>query len=69
MNLFVMTVKDTFHLEDRRTAFAGSLETEAKDIPSCECGILLGDEVKASIWIDGEDFLKGKRTPDRAISK
>jgi len=68
MSLFVMTVKDTFHLEGGRTAFVGSIETEAKNIPSCECEIVLGNEVKASIWIDGEDFLKGKQSPDRAIS-
>lgn len=68
MSLFVMTVKDTFHLEGGRTVFVGSLESEAKSIPPCECEIVQGNEVKASIWIDGEDFLKGKKTPDRAIS-
>lgn len=63
-----MTVKDTFHLEDGRTAFVGLLETKANNIPACECEILIGNEVRACIWIDGEDFVKGNQTENRAIS-
>lgn len=68
MSLFTMRVSDTFNLEDGRTVFVGPVETEAKAIPPCECEIVVGNEVKASLRIDGEDIPKGNKTPDRAIS-
>jgi hypothetical protein len=68
MSLFTMRVEDTFHLEDGRPVFIGAVETEAASIPPCDCEIVVGDEVKASFRIDGEEFLKGKKTPDRSIS-
>jgi len=67
-SLFTMTVSDTFHLEDGRTVFVGPIEAEAKAIPPCDCEILVGDEIKASLRIDGEEIPKGKKTPDRSIS-
>jgi len=63
-----MTVKDTFHFEDGRTVFVGLLETDAKVIPPCDCEILVGNEVKASLRIDGEEIPKGNQGPDRAVS-
>ena len=63
-----MTVVDTFHLEDGRTVFVGPIETEAKAIPPCDCEIFLGSEVKASLRIDGEEIVKGRKTANRAVS-
>ncbi len=63
-----MKVVDTFHLEDGRTIFVGPIETEMKDIPPCECEILVGNEIKSSLRIDGEEIPKGKQVSDRAIS-
>lgn len=68
MSLFTMKVEDTFHLEDGRTVFVGTVETEAKAIPPCDCEILVGDEIKASLRIDGEEIPKGKKTQNRAVS-
>ncbi len=68
MSLFTMKVKDTFHFENGRTVFVGLLDTDAKTIPPCDCEILVGNEVKASMRIDGEEIPKGKQAPDRAIS-
>jgi hypothetical protein len=68
MSLFTMTVADTFHLEDGRTVFVGPVETDAKVIPPCDCEILVGDEIKASLRIDGEEIPKGKKTPNRSVS-
>jgi hypothetical protein len=68
MGLFTMTVKDTFHFENGRTVFLGLIETEAKAIPPCDCEIVIGNEVKAALRIDGEEIPKGKKSPDRAIS-
>jgi hypothetical protein len=68
MSLFTMTVFDTFRLEDGRTVFVGPIETEAMVIPPCDCEILVGDETKASLRIDGEEIPKGKKTPNRSIS-
>jgi hypothetical protein len=68
MSLFVMTVVDTFHLEDGRTVFVGPIETEAKIVPPCDSEILVGNEIKASLRIDGEEIPKGKNTSNRSIS-
>ena len=68
MSLFLMQVKDTFHLADGRTVFIGSVKTEAKNISSCDCEILVENEVKGSLRIDGEEVPKDKRVADRAIS-
>ena len=68
MSLFTMKVEDTFYLADGRTVFIGVLETEVAPIPSCDCEIVVGDDVKASLPIDGEEFLKDKKTRNRAIS-
>ena len=68
MGLFVMTVVDTFHLQDGRTIFVGPIETEAKVIRPCDCEVLVGDEVKASLRIDGEEIPMEKKAPYRAIS-
>jgi hypothetical protein len=68
MSLFTMTVEDTFRLEDGRIVFVGSIDTDAKIIPACDCEILVGDEIKASLRIDGEEIPKKKGTPNRAIS-
>ena len=68
MRLFTMRVEDTFHLEDGRTAFVGVIKTEAKAIPSCDCEILIGDEVKATLRIDGEEISKGKKVTSRVIT-
>lgn len=61
MSLFIMTVVDTFHLENGRTIFVGQVEPEVKVIPPCDCEILVGDEIKALLRIDGEDIPKGKK--------
>ena len=68
MNHFTMTVTDTFHLEDGRTIFLGPIETEMKVVPPCDCEILVGNEIKVSLRIDGEEIPKGKHVSDRAIS-
>jgi hypothetical protein len=65
---FRMIVKDTFHLKDGRTLFVGAVETKAKIAPPCDCEVLVGGEVKASIRIDGEDIPKGKGVSDRVVS-
>ena len=68
MSLFVMTVMDTFHLGDGRTVFVDSVETKAKLIPACDCEILDDDTVKLSLRIDGEEIVKGSKTPNRSVS-
>ncbi len=68
MSLFTMTVTDTFFFEDGTTAFVGCLETSTKTIPPCACEIMVGNEVKASVWIDGEMILEQKQSLSRAIS-
>ena len=68
MSLFTMKVEDTFHLEDGRTVFVGAVETEAKAIPPCNCEIIVGNEIRASLRIDGEEIAKGNKTQNRAVS-
>jgi hypothetical protein len=68
MSLFTMTVTDTFHLEDGRTLFVGPVETDAKVIPPCDCEILVGDEIKMALRIDGEEIPKGKQISNRSVS-
>ena len=68
MSLFTMMVRDTFHLGNGRTVFVGPLEKHLKYIPPCDCEIVVNDEVRGTVRIDGEDFLKDKGIPDRAIS-
>ena len=68
MGLFTMRVKDTFHLEGGTTAFIGVLETHARTIPPCDCQIIVNNEVKMSLRIDGEMILQKQQAPCRAIS-
>lgn len=63
-----MTVENTFHLEDGRTVFVGPIETQSNGIPPCECEIVVGGEIRASLRIDGEEIPKGNRTPNRSVS-
>jgi translation elongation factor EF-Tu-like GTPase len=65
---FEMAVEDTFHFENDSTAFAGMIETESDFTGPCDCEVILGNEVKTSICIDGEMMVKRNKTPDRAIS-
>ncbi len=48
--------------------FVGPIETEVKAIPPYDCEILVGDQIKTSFQIDGEEIPKGKKTTKRAIS-
>ena len=68
MSLFSMIVRDTFHFDDGTPAFVASLETRAKTIPPRDCQIIVNNEVKASLRIDGEMILKGKQVPERTIT-
>lgn len=68
MPLFAMKVTDTFRFENGRTVFVGELETESSTIPACDCDILVNNEVKVSLRIDGEEIPRGNQTPNRAIS-
>jgi hypothetical protein len=68
MRLFTMVVRDTFQLDDGLTVFIGPLERNVKAIPPCDCEIIVKDEVKATIRIDGEMFLRPRSKSDRAIS-
>ena len=63
-----MTVNDTFHFENGRAVFVGLIETDAKVIPPCDCEIVVGNEIKAVFWIDGEEIPKRRQVADRAIS-
>ena len=67
MKPFEMVVEDTFHFENGSTAFAGMIESESDFTGPCDCEVILGNEVKASIWIDGEMMVKRNKTPHRAI--
>jgi hypothetical protein len=55
--LFEMQVKDTFRLGDHMTAFIGPVESELKFIRACDCEIIVDNEVKGAIRIDGEMIL------------
>ena len=68
MKPFEMVVEDTFHFENGSTAFAGMIETESDFTGPCDCEVIPGNEVKASIWIDGEMMVKRNKTLHRAIS-
>jgi hypothetical protein len=63
-----MRVEHTFNLEDGRTVFVGAVETEVGTIPPCDCEILVDDDIKISLRIDGEEIPKEKKTSNRAIS-
>ena len=68
MNFFQMKVKDTFRFQNGATVFVGAIESSEKMIPPCECEIVVGDEVKASLRIDGEMILEKKASLHRSIS-
>ncbi len=68
MKPFRMAVKDTFHFRDGTTAFMGTIDSESDFIRPCDCEIVLGGEVKASVRIDGEMIAERKKVPYRAIS-
>jgi hypothetical protein len=44
------------------------IETESDFPGPCDYEGILGNEVKASIWIDGEMMAKSNKTPHRTIS-
>jgi len=68
MRSFTMKVRDTFHFKNGVTAFIGPLDTEVEFIPPCDCEIVVGDEVKASLRIDGEMILENQMESTRAIA-
>jgi len=71
MKPFEMEVKDTFFFKDGTITFTGPVQTEENFIGPCDCEIVEGGEVKASIWIDGEMIPStplDKRPSERAIS-
>jgi hypothetical protein len=68
MKSFEMVVKDTFRLENGATAFMGTIEPESNVIGPCDCELIVDNEVKTSIRIDGEMIVERKKAPYRAIS-
>jgi hypothetical protein len=65
---FEMEVKDTFHFADGTTVFVGPVRSESKFIRTCDCEIILDNEIKASVRIDGEMVATRKQTSYRSIS-
>lgn len=63
-----MQVEDTFHFEDGRTVFVGTVKSDENIITACDCEIVFAGVVKLSLWIDGEEIPKGKKSSKRAIS-
>lgn len=62
MTRFAMNVKDTFRLGDHMLAFIGPVQSESNFIGACDCEIVVGNEVKGSIRIDGEMIPKREQT-------
>ncbi|MGB2591527.1 MAG: hypothetical protein WBG02_02320 [Candidatus Acidiferrum sp.] len=60
---FEMTVEDTFFFQDGRVVFAGRIEFcgPEKVIRECDCEIVLNNQIKAPLRIEGE--MRPKRWP------
>jgi len=66
-----MEVRETFFFKDGTTVFTGPVQTEMKFIGPCDCEIVLGGEVRATVRIDGEMIPStplDKRLSERVIS-
>jgi hypothetical protein len=68
MRTFEMKVVDTFHFANGSTVFIGSVEAPQAPIPECECEIVVGNEVKGTVRIDGEMIAEKKTSLHRSVS-
>ena len=68
---YELIVIDKFHFRDGdgRTVFLGLVKGRIKLIPAGYCDLLVREQKKATIWIDGEEIVEKKQnTPYRAVS-
>ena len=65
---FEMLIKEIFNFQDGRTVFVGDISGENKFIKSCNCELIINDQLFSKIHVEGEMLPSGNKSGLRSLS-